>query len=316
MRYIPLILFFGLYAVQAAELLDRIVAVVNDDVITLTELQEEERFIQQRLAQQHIPAPPEDVLRRQVLEQLILKRLQLQLAKERGIEMDDRTLNQAIQRIAEQNGLTLEGFRQTLEREGYDFNRFRERLREEMILRKLRQKAVESHIQLDEKEVEAFLAKRMPQNEMYHLAHILIALPEGATPEQIQKAKEKAREVMEALKKGQDFRQVALAFSQGQQALQGGDLGWRKADELPTLFADIVPQMKVGEVRGPIRSPSGFHIIKLLEKRSETPGTAEADTSLRQKAARLLFQRKVEQATEAWLRKLRDQAYVEIRLEP
>lgn len=259
-------------AAQAAVVeIDRVVAIVNDDVIARTELDEQIRTIKAQLRQQRVPLPPEGVLQRQVLERMVLERIQLQLAAEVSIVVDDDSLNQAISGIATQNRLSLAEFRDVLREEGYDFARFRENIRREMIIVRLRQQHVDGRVSVTEQEVDNFLAIQRRQgrgNDEYRLGHILIALPDAAAPEQIAEARERALGVLAQLRGGADFGQVAITSSDGQQALDGGDLGWRKANEIPTLFADLVPQMRVGEVSELIRSSSGFHIITLADHRA------------------------------------------------
>lgn len=251
--------------------IDRIVAIVDDDIITLSELQEQIRTVRAQLRQQRITAPSERILQRQVLERMVVEQIQLQLAGEVGILVDDDMLNQAISGIAAQNRLSLAEFRSVLQDEGFDFAMFRENIRKEMMLHRLRQQQVDNRISVTEQEVDNFLSTQRRQgqsNDEYHLGHILIALPDAASPEQIQQARERAQAVVDRLREGEDFSQTAIAASDGQQALDGGDLGWRKGAELPTLFAEIVPQMQVGEVSDVIRSGSGFHIIRLHDHRS------------------------------------------------
>ncbi|HKK05999.1 MAG: peptidylprolyl isomerase [Gammaproteobacteria bacterium] len=251
--------------------LDRIIAVVNDDVITQNELKKQVRLIKDRLSRQQTQLPPENVLRRQVLEHMVVNHLQLQVAKRLGIRVDDDQLNQVLNNIARQNQLTLTQFRALLQKEGYDFADFREDIRHQMIISRLHKRQIDDKVTVTDQEVDDFLANKAANKGMeeeYHLAHILISLPEAATPAQIQAAQAKAQKVLDELRNGADFSQTAIAVSSGQQALKGGDLGWRKAGQLPTPFADVVTKMQVGDISGLIRSPSGFHIIKLLDKRS------------------------------------------------
>lgn len=254
--------------------LDRIVAIVNDDVIVKTELDQRTRTIEAQLQQQGVSLPSQAVLRRQVLERMIMDRIQLQLAARTGIQVDDDTLNNALRSIAARNHLTLNQFRDTLERDGYNYDRFRHNLREEITISRLHQREVADRVTITPQEVDNFLAtveKQSDRNKEFHLAHILISVPEAPSPEQIEKAHAKAEAVLKQLQAGADFGQTAIAVSDGQQALQGGDLGWRKADQLPSLFAEPVERMKPGEISGLIRSPSGFHIIKLIAVRGEQP---------------------------------------------
>jgi peptidyl-prolyl cis-trans isomerase SurA len=256
---------------QAREL-DRIVAVVNDDVIVQSELNAAAQTVRQQLEQERRPMPPRQVLERQVLERMIVTRLQLQLANSTGIRVDDETLNRTIQDIAAQNGLSLGQFRDILERDGFSFARFREDIRNEIAINRLQQRQVINRITVTEQEIENFLANQTVQGTedmRFRLAHILIALPEAASPEQIQAAYARAQEVLEELRAGADFHETAVTFSEGQQALSGGDLGWREAGQIPTLFAEVVVDMGVGEVSEPIRSPSGFHIVKLVDREGE-----------------------------------------------
>lgn len=252
--------------------LDGIVAVVNDDVVVESELENRLRTIRARLREARTPVPATDVLKRQVLENLILDRLQVQLADRLGVRIDDENLNQVLREMAERNGLRLAQFRDALEQDGYDFATFREEIRQQMLIAQVQQRQVETRIRVTDREIENYLAtqgKRGSAEEAYHLSHILIALPEAASAEQIAAAEQRAQEILLSIQQGGSFAGAAVAHSAGQQALQGGDLGWRREPELPTVFANIVPQMTIGEVRGPIQSPSGFHLIQLVDKRGE-----------------------------------------------
>jgi peptidyl-prolyl cis-trans isomerase SurA len=251
--------------------LDRIVAIVDDNVITASELNDQIASVRLQLRQQNMQMPSSQTMRKQVLERAVLEQLQLQLAESNGIRIDDESLNQAISGIATQNNMTLGEFRETLQEDGFDFSKFRENIRKEIILRRLRQQYVDSRVTITDQEVENFLATQRRQgsgSDEYHVGHILVALPEAAAPEQIRQAQEKANDILSQLKEGGDFNQIAVSTSDGQQALSGGDLGWRKAGELPTLFAELAPRMKPGDLSHLIRSPSGFHIIKLIDHRT------------------------------------------------
>lgn len=251
--------------------LDRIVAIVNKDVITSSELAERIARIKQQLEQKNTPLPPSAVLRRQVLNSMILDEIQLQLAKASGIRVDDEHLNRVITNIAKQNSMTLEQFRSYLQSHGYPFTKFRQSIRKEIIIGQLRRNKIDDHVYVSEQEVDSQL-KKLDQADLdreYHLAQILIPLPETAGPDDIDSARQKASDVYTQLNFGADFAKTAVSVSAGQHALQGGDLGWVKQGQLPTIFANVVPEMKPGEISKPLRSASGFHIIKLIAVRSQ-----------------------------------------------
>lgn len=251
--------------------LDHIVAVVNEDVITQTELERRIGMIKGQLAQRNVSLPPADVLQRQVLDRLLLERLQLQLAERSGIRVDDERVSQVISNIARENRLTLPQFREVLQRDGFGFAEFRENIRNEIMITQLRQRQVENRIEVSDQEIDNqldSLRNRQELDQEYRLGHILVAVPEAATPDEIAAAREKAEQLLGQLKEGADFARTAVAHSQGQQALEGGDLGWRKAGQLPGIFAEMVARMEPGELGELVRSASGFHIVKLLETRS------------------------------------------------
>lgn len=267
--------------------LDAIVAVVNDDVITRRELDAAIAQIERQLQQKKVPIPPRPVLESQVLERLILMQLQLRAAERNGITVDDATLNAAIENLARRNNMNLTQLRQTIEKDGVSFAKFRDDVRRELMAARLRQKLVDSQIQMSEQDVESLQAQLAGEKGLgatsggereYHIAQILIAVPDGATPQQIEAARRRAGDVLAQLRKGVDFRQLAVSVSAGQQALEGGDLGWRRADQLPTLFVDAVPKLRPGQFSDLIRSPSGFHIVKLLEVRG-SGGEASSPTA-------------------------------------
>jgi len=250
--------------------IDRIVAVVNDDVIVESEMRRRMQTVIAQLQKSGVPAPPRDVLEKQVLEQLILDRLQMQMAESTGIRIDDETLNRQIADIARQNKLSLREFRDILARDGYDFAAFREEIRGELIKARVQQRQVQDRVQVTERDIDnylATLAKQGGDEAVYHVGHILVAVPDGASPEELATAEAKAEDIVARLEAGANFGKTAAAESDGRQALEGGDLGWRKAAELPTIFENVVPKLEKGEISQVIRSPSGFHIIKLLDVR-------------------------------------------------
>jgi peptidyl-prolyl cis-trans isomerase SurA len=256
-------------ALQAAvKSLDQIVAVVNDDVITRSELEGRMREMLVQLQQKGSKLPPLEILRQQVLERMISKRLQLQTAKRLGLSVDDNTVTKAIANIAATNNITLLQLREVLERDGISFPIFREQLREDILITRLKQKEVINRIVITDQDINNFLAREIGsqrQRAAVHLQHILIATPEGASPEDIQAAKAKARSVYEELQQGADFGEMAMRVSDSRQALEGGDLGWIETSRIPTLFTQLVDELEPGAIGEPIRNASGYHIVKLLE---------------------------------------------------
>ena len=264
--------------------LDRIVAVVGDEVITMQELRSRLASVLAQLRKQGTPLPPEDVLEKQMLERLITDRVQLQFAKETGIRVDDLQLDQAIGRIAAGNKMNLPQFRQALEKDGITFSRFREEIRDEITMVRLREREVESKLVISEGEVDNFLANQQaagPVAEEYQLAHILLRAPESASPEQLQKLRARAEQAFKRARQGENFAELSAAFSDAPDALQGGGLGWRPLDRLPTLYADAVSRLKPGEVSDILRSPAGFHIVKLVAKRGSAAAAPVQQTKAR-----------------------------------
>ncbi|MBI5461780.1 MAG: peptidylprolyl isomerase [Gammaproteobacteria bacterium] len=271
MSLLPL-LFLAAVTVHAAEELNRIVAVVNDDVVLENELEAKLSIVREQLRAQNTALPDEKILRQQVLERVIVDQLQLQLAASNNIQIDDETLTGNLRNIAEQNNMNLDQFRATLEREGHDFNAFREEIRNQIAIARLHQQMVGNRINVTEQEVDTLLANEKTwggAEKEYHLGHILIAVPDGASPEQLREAQRKADDTVAALRGGADFAGTAVSVSAGQTALQGGDLGWRKAGQLPTVMAEIINGMHAGEIADPVRAAGGFHIVKLIEMRGE-----------------------------------------------
>lgn len=253
-------------------LLDRIVAVVNNDVITAYELKTRVDSTLKQLALQRTPAPPRHLLERQLLERMITERILLQIAKDTNIRVDGPQLDRALTRIAQQNGMTLDQFRRALEQQGLDFNAFRDQVRTEMVIARLRQREVDNRVVVTEAEIDNFLANPALDAEgktEYLLAHILVATPEGASPEQLQTLRAKAEKALEELRAGADFAQVSAAYSDAQHALQGGVLGWRSEAQLPTLFVTAIKNLPPGGVTPVLRSSNGFHILKVLDKRGK-----------------------------------------------
>jgi len=251
--------------------LDRIVAIVNDDVVMMSELENKIRTIQTQIRQAKQQPPPKAALEKQVLDSIILNKLQLQSAERTGIRVSEDILNRAISNIAAQNQVSLKEFREILEGDGYSFEQFREDIRNEITISQLRQRQVENRITVTDREIDNFLNTQEHQGEtetQYNLAHILISLPEDASKEDKEATRLIAQKVIEDLKAGHDFADMATTVSDGQQAAEGGSLGWRKKNQIPSLFSEYVADMKPGDISELIQNPSGFHIIKLVDKRS------------------------------------------------
>lgn len=255
--------------------LDRIVAVVNDEVITRLELDSRLKFAERQLARQGTPLPPKDVLERQILERLVNDRVQVQFARETGLRVDEAELDRAIQRIASDSKLTLDQLRQALEKDGVPFQKFREDIRTEIVVARLREREVENRITVTDGEIDNFIASqqaRQGRRDEFNVSHILVRVPENASPEQINERRTRAEQALGQLRNGADFRQVAAAFSDAPDALSGGAMGWREESRLPTIFIDTVRSLRVGEVSEVLRSPNGFHLVRLNDKRgSQTP---------------------------------------------
>lgn len=255
---------------SSGELLDSIVALVNDGVVLGSELQEETDTIVARLQKQGTQLPPAPILQKQVLDRLIIEELELQRAEKVGIKVSDETLNQALANIAQRNNVPLSDLPALLAREGVDYATYRRELRQQITIDQLRQKDVMQRINVSPKEVDAYLARQEGKaslREEFLISHILIAAPASASPEQILAAESLADDLYKRLQAGEDFAKLAVAYSNGQQALEGGSLGWRKGSELPGLFADVAPGLSKGQVAEPVRNASGFHLIKLDDRR-------------------------------------------------
>jgi peptidyl-prolyl cis-trans isomerase SurA len=252
--------------------IDKVVAVVNDDVITRHELDDRVRTVISQLQKQGTPLPEQSVLEKQILERMIADMLQAQYAKESGVRVDDTQLDVAMTRIAQQNKFaTLAEFLAKLEAEGVNIKKFREEIRAEIVSTRLREREVESKLVISDTEVDNYLANKSKMglaNEEYHLAHILVVVPEQASADKIRAARERADHALAQLAGGADFAQVAAGTSDAKDALKGGDLGWRPTDRIPPLFMDELKTLKPGQNTAVLRSPSGFHILKLVEKRS------------------------------------------------
>jgi peptidyl-prolyl cis-trans isomerase SurA len=276
-RWFFLLLAAPLLAIaQGAALVDRIVAVVNKDVITLSELNAAVATAERQLRRQGTPAPARPVLERQLLERLILDKAQLQMARDTGIRIDELQLDRAVQRIAENNSMSLADFRRTLERDNVPFDAWREDLREQIMLNRLREREVDDRVQVNDSEIDLFLEEQKvnPERSEYNLSHVLVRIPEQASPERIEEARAKAQKALAEARAGADFGKVAASYSDAPDALEGGTLGWRTEGRLPELYSTALARMKPGEVSEVLRSPAGFHLLKLNDRREVGSGGA------------------------------------------
>ncbi len=258
-----------IYANDDVLKIDRIVALVEQTVITEKELNDRIKTLVNQLNKQKIEIPPTDVLQKQMLERMVLEKLQISFAQQTGLKVEDALLDKTIERIAEQNKLDLAEFKKALASEGMSFRRFREDLRNEILLSRLKEREVDSKLSITESEVENYLSlqSKEQQSDEYNLSHILIRTPEDASPNKLAELKRKADDAFNQIKSGKDFAQVSAALSDAPNALEGGQLGWKNITQLPSLFADAVRNLKPGQTTEILRSANGFHIIKLNERR-------------------------------------------------
>jgi peptidyl-prolyl cis-trans isomerase SurA len=252
-------------------LLDRVIAVINDEALTQYELEEQRRAVLVQMREAKMAPPTPEVLERQILERMITERALMQFARETGVRVDDTTVERAIARIAQENKLTPDQFRAALQKEGIPYAKYREDVRREMVVQRLREREGDARVNVTDAEVDQFLqtaASRGSSDVEYQLSHVLVGVPEQSSPETIEQRRQRAEEALAQIKAGMDFAQVAAATSDAPDALQGGNLGWRTAARLPTVFAEVVRGMKPGDVSAVLRSPAGFHVVKLNDQRS------------------------------------------------
>ncbi|HEX4779343.1 MAG TPA: peptidylprolyl isomerase [Usitatibacter sp.] len=288
---------------------DRIVAVVNDEVITQNDLNERVNLVIKQLQRQGSQVPSSDTLSRQILERMVNDLVQIQMAKENGVKVDDATLDKTIERIAQENNLAMPEFRAALDRDGVKYPRFREDIRNEILLARLREREVENGIIVTDAEVDTELAREAKESTSeseFRLSHVLVTVPQQATPEQIEQRRRRAVLALSELRRGANFAQVAATYSDAPDALQGGNLGWRPSARLPSLFLETIEKLQPGDVSDIIRSPNGFHIIKLLEKRGKAAAGGVQQTHVRHILVRAREGLSEAQARDR-LQKLRDQ---------
>jgi peptidyl-prolyl cis-trans isomerase SurA len=271
-------------------LVDAIVAVVNTDVITMKELNDRVQIIEQRMRRQNMQIPPRDLLQKQLLERLIVNRAQMQMARDSGVRIDDAMLDRAVARIAEQNGITVQALRDQLERDGISFARFRDEIREEITLQRLREREVDNKLQITESEIDSFLASSTARSadaqQEINIAQILVRVPENASAQQIADRKKRAEQAIEQLKSGGEFAKIAASFSDAGDALTGGELGWRSSARLPQLFVEAVDKLGDGEIAPLVRSANGFHVLKLVGRRTVGGTKSSAANVVQQTRAR------------------------------
>ena len=287
------------------EMLDRIAAIVNDGLVLKSELDAQMDAVTKRLQEQKVELPSQSVLKQQVLDRLIVQEIQMQRAKHVGLTISDEQLNSALQEIAARNKIPFDQLPTALAAQGIDYKQYRESMRKELTLNTLRQRDVISHINVTPRELDQYLARQQSaaSNDEFNVSHILLSLPAAATPQQLEEISHKAQDLAARAAKGEDFGQLAIANSNSSTALDGGQLGWRKGGQLPQFVLDLVVKMKPGDVSEPVRTPSGFHIVKLNERRSGEvaviinqihvrhilmkPNELDDDETVRQKLAKL-----------------------------
>ena len=258
--------------VQAAEVikLDRIVAIVDQAVVTEQDLESRIATVTAQFKKQGTELPPENVLRKQILERLITDTLQIQYAAQTGLKVDDNQLDKTIERIAEQNQMTLTEFSEALAKDGVSMRKFRSDIRNEITIARLREREVDGRVNVSESEIDNFLTSQAANNENqdeFEISHILIRTPEEGATEDVQKAKAKVDTAVNELNTGKSFAKVSASFSDAPNALEGGNLGWKSGAQMPALFLDALKTMQIGDISPPLRSPNGFHVLKLTNKR-------------------------------------------------
>lgn len=296
--------------------INAIAAIINNEVITEVELNKQVSFVAANLTASHTALPPQDMFREQVLNQMINQRLELQIAKQNGIQVDDTEINSSIKSIATKNGKTIAEMLASVKAMGLSTADFREEVRKELIINKLQGQQVASKITITPEEVNDYLNSSAGQSldtMEYHLADILVTFPSDApTAAQINDAKQKAQSIMNDIKKGSTFQTLAVAHSKGDNALQGGDLGWRQLLQMPSVFASQAIHMQSGEIAGPVYTENGFYILKLLGTRSQNKAKNLTPQELKETVENLIFQRKLQERLQNWVIQLRSSAYIKI----
>jgi peptidyl-prolyl cis-trans isomerase SurA len=263
--------------------MDRIVAIVDQVVITENELADRIKTVTAQLEKQGTELPPPAVLEKQILERMITDRLQLQFASQTGLRVDDNQLDKTIERIASQNKMDIPTFKKALLEDGIQYRKFREDIRNEITLARLREREVDNRINITESEIDSFIAMQAASNssDEFEISHILVRAPEDTAPEDLKKLRAKAEEALTQLQAGKDFAKISASFSDAPNALEGGSLGWKNGSQIPALFFEALKPLKAGEVSGILRSPNGFHILKVTNRRGGTSPLVVSQTHVR-----------------------------------
>ncbi len=271
------------HANEDIQKIDRIVALVEQTVITEKELSERIATFIAQMNKQKIEIPPRDVIEKQMLERMVIEKLQLSFAQQTGLKVDDAQLDRTMERIAEQNKMQLADFKKALSAEGVNYRKFREDLRNEILLARLKEREVDSKLNITEAEVENYLTlqNKEQKSDEFNLSHILIRTPEDASPSKLAELKQKADDALSQIQSGKDFAKVSAAFSDAPNALEGGVLGWKNINQLPTLFAEAVRNLNAGQTTSVLRSANGFHILKLVERRGGSSPLVVTQSHLR-----------------------------------
>lgn len=300
----------------ASESLDRIVATVNDAVINQSELNQAMNVIKNQMIANNMQLPPASALRKQVLEQLINKQLQLQIAEQSGVKVTDEEVTKAISMIAKDNNVTVQEIYQKTAAQGLSQEEYRNEIRDQITLQRIEQQEVGSKIVISPQEINDFLRSKTWQafnKKEYHLEDILISLPDAPTPEQVAEAKKHAQSLLTQIRNGKNFKEAAAAESGENNALDGGDLGWRKLPEIPSAFAEKITHMQENEVSSPIQTPNGFHLVKLTGVRSINERGDPEDQN--KQVQRLIYQRKFEEGLQNWITRIRSAAMINTHFE-
>lgn len=301
-----------LFAASNPQSLDKMIAVVNDDVITTSELNQAMQIAKSQLSSQNVSMPPDHIFKKQVLDQLINKKVQLQMAKQSGIDISDTELDHAIKQIATQNSMSVDTLYKQINQEGLSTHDYRAEMHDQLLIQKLQQSEIASKITISPQEVNTFMNSQVWHNNSakeYRIEDILIPVSDTPSPDDLAKAKNIATNLVSKLKQGGDFHKIAQTESGQKNALQGGDLGWRNLPEIPSAFTEEVSHMNKSDVAGPIQTPNGFHIIRLADVRAKDGGKQKLD---RKAVENLLLQQKFEEAMQGWVSKLRSQAFINV----